>query len=128
MDLHINYETVKPYRLKRVDAGTSAAPRPKLKADKAAGTIELDSETVLQGVPAPAWEYKLGNRSALEWILDQYKEKKPSDATIAEKFNTYRFADYKETVIELLKRVCTVSVKTVEITNRMSQEGQNHPR
>ncbi|HEY0173269.1 MAG TPA: type ISP restriction/modification enzyme, partial [Pyrinomonadaceae bacterium] len=122
MELHINYETAKPYRLKRVDAGSNSAPRPKLKADKTAGTIELDSETILQGVPASAWEYKLGNRSALEWILDQYKEKKPSDATIAEKFNAYRFADYKETVIDLLKRVCTVSVRTVEITNQMPKE------
>jgi predicted helicase len=119
MDLHINYETAKPFKLKRVDAQTNSAPRPKLKADKAGGTIELDSETVLQGVPAAAWEYKLGNRSALEWILDQYKEKRPSDATIAEKFNTYRFADYKEAVIDLLKRVCTVSIKTMEITNQM---------
>ena len=29
---------------------------------------------------------------------------------IAEKFNTYRFADYKEKVIDLLRRVKTVSV------------------
>jgi predicted helicase len=35
---------------------------------------------------------KLGNRCALEWILDQYKEKKPKDPTIREKFNTYRRA------------------------------------
>lgn len=122
MDLHINYETAKPFKLKRVDAQTNSAPRTKLKADKTSGIIELDSETVLQGVPSDAWEYKLGNRSALEWILAQYKEKKPSDATIAEKFNTYRFADYKETVIDLLKRVCTVSVRTVEITNQMPVE------
>jgi predicted helicase len=66
MDLHINYETVKPFKLKRVDAQTGSNPRPKLKADKLQGTIELDSETVLQNVPASAWEYKLGNRSALE--------------------------------------------------------------
>ena len=122
MDLHINYETVKPFKLKRVDAGTNPSPRPKLKADKLHGIIELDSETVLQNVPPTAWEYKLGNRSALEWILDQYKEKKPSDATIAEKFNTYRFSDYKESVIDLLKRICTVSVKTVEITSQMPKE------
>ncbi len=31
-------------------------------------------------------------------------------STIAEKFNTYRFADYKEKVIDLLRRVTTVSV------------------
>ena len=73
----------------------------------------------MQGIPPEAWEYKLGNRSALEWILDQYKEKKPKDKTIAEKFNTYRFADYKETVIELLQRACTVSVETMRIIGEM---------
>jgi predicted helicase len=46
-------------------------------------------------VPPRAWNYRLGNRSALEWILDQYKEKTPKDLTIREKFNTYRFADHK---------------------------------
>lgn len=53
---------------------------------------------------------------------EQYKEKKPKDATIAEKFNNYRFADYKEQVIELLQRVCVVSVKTMEIVKEMEKE------
>ena len=79
----------------------------------------LDSQTTLTGVPPEAWDYKLGNRSALEWILDQYKEKKPKDPTIREKFNTYRFADYKEKVIDLLARVATVSVRTQEIVAAM---------
>ena len=100
----------------------TAKPRTKLKADKTNGTIEIDTKTTLTGVPPIAWEYKLGNRSALEWILDQYKERKPSDATIAEKFNTYKFEDYKEQVIDLLRRVCTVSVKTMEIIGKMKDE------
>ncbi len=54
-------------------------------------------------------------------ILDQYKEKKPKDKTIAEKFNTYRFADYKEQVIELLKKVTTVSVETMKIIREMEK-------
>ena len=66
-----------------------------------------------------AWAYKLGNRSALEWVLD--KEKKPKDPTIAEKFDTYRFADHKEKVINLLKRVTTVSVGTQKVVNEMSK-------
>ena len=65
------------------------------------------------------------NRSAIEWILDPYKEKKPSDPTIAEKFNTYRFADRKEQVINLLKRVCTVSVETVKIINELKNKTSN---
>ncbi|MDB9447689.1 type ISP restriction/modification enzyme, partial [Anabaena sp. CS-542/02] len=123
MDLHINYETVTPYKLSRVDIplkGNQTTPKPKLKADKTKGSIILDDVTTLQGIPSIAWEYMLGNRCALEWILDQYKEKKPKDPTIAEKFNTYRFVDYKEQVIDLLMRVCRVSVETMNIVNQMS--------
>jgi hypothetical protein len=36
-----------------------------------------------------------------------------------QKFNTYRFADYKEQVIDLLKRVCHVSVETMKIIGKM---------
>ena len=63
---------------------------------------------------------RLGRCSALEWVLDQYKEKKPRDPTIAERFNTYRFADHKEKVIDILRRVCTVSVRTTEIVDGMA--------
>jgi hypothetical protein len=40
--------------------------RAKLKANKDNGSIEIDAYTELKGIPAEAWEYKLGNRSALE--------------------------------------------------------------
>ncbi len=83
-------------------------PKIQLRADKTNGTIEIASHTQLTDVPAFAWEYKLGNRSAIEQILDQYKERKPKDASIAERLNNYKFEDYKEQVIELLKRVCNV--------------------
>ena len=71
-------------------------------------------------MPAEAWEYRLGSRSALEWVLDQYKEKRPRDPTIAARFNTYRFADHKDRVIDLLQRVCTVSIETVRIVNQLN--------
>ena len=79
MDLHINYETLSPYPLKRVDIPLERNPKPKLKADKLHHKIYVDEITTLENIPPLAWEYKLGNRSALEWILDQYKEKKPKD-------------------------------------------------
>ena len=132
LDLHIGFEDVEGYPLERVDkgGGSTGSPRtvkPMLRAntgDKERGEIQIDSETVLRGVPVDAWRYRLGNRSALEWVLDQYKEKKPRDPTIAAKFNTYRFADYKEDVIELLGRVCAVSVRTMEIVDGMEDTGR----
>ena len=90
-----------------------------LKSDLAAGSITLDTETRLRGVPPEAWAYKLGNRCAIDWVLDQHKEKKPKDPTIREKFDTYRLKDHKERVIDLLRRVTTVSVETVRITEAM---------
>ena len=120
MDLHINFETIEEYPLIETSIELNKEVyKPKLKANKDDGTIELDNQTTLSGIPNEVWEYKLGNRSALEWILDQYKEKKPKDPTIAEKFNTYRFIDYKDKVIDLLKRVTTVSVETVKIVEEM---------
>jgi predicted helicase len=128
MRLHIGYETVKPWPLERNDAPdqktvkAGLAPKAMLQADKESGNIRLDSETQLTGVPPEAWTYKLGNRSALEWILDQHKEKTPKDLTIREKFNTYRFADHKEKVIDLLKRVTRVSIETMAIVEAMRAE------
>ena len=150
LDLHIGFEDVEPYALERVDKVAPSTgsgrtvngesppsqpspvegegvrtPRVMLRAnagDKERGEIHIDSETVLRGVPEFAWEYKLGNRTAIEWVLDQYKEKKPRDPTIRERFNTYRFADYKEDVIDLLRRVCTVSVRTAEIVGGMARD------
>lgn len=94
-------------------------PNALLKADKEAGRILIDGETTLSGIPPEAWQYQLGSRTALEWVLDQYKERKPKDPTIREKFDTYRFADYKEKVINLLARVTTVSVRTVAVVEEM---------
>ena len=119
LDLHIGFESAEPYPLEREETGKEPG-KPKLRADKERGVIVLDDATRLTGVPEDAWRYRLGNRSALEWVLDQYKERKPKDPTIAERFDTYRFADYKERVIDLLRRVCTVSIRTMETVDSMA--------
>ena len=120
LDLHIGFESAEPYPLEHRDKDSVAPQRAILRADKERGIITLDEQTTLAGVPSDAWRYQLGSRSALEWVLDQYKERKPRDPTIAAKFNSYRFADHKERVIDLLQKVCTVSVKTMEIVDGMA--------
>lgn len=135
MDLHIGFETVTPYALERHDTAPkndtpealALAQKAKLKVVRDAakvptGVMELDGLTKLSGVPAAAWAYRLGNRSALEWVLERHKETTPKDPTIREKFNTYRFADHKERVIDLLAQVTTVSVETMRILGEMPAE------
>jgi predicted helicase len=124
IDLHVNYENAEPYDLQRIEhplkrIPSSANPKPRLIANKNMGTIELDTMTTLAGVPDSAWQYKFGSRTALELVLEYYKERKKKDATIREKFNTYCFANHKEHAIQLLQRVCTVSVETMRIIGEM---------
>jgi predicted helicase len=103
INLHIGYEGVAPFALTRTDVPDAKAraaglpPKTMLRADPASGSIALDSETTLRGIPSEAWAYKLGNRSAIDWVLDQYKDK----------------------VMALLMRVTTVSAETVRLVEAM---------
>lgn len=124
LDLHIGYEKAKPFKFTRIDTpnpkrAKGSHPKPKLKSEPDKGLVIIDEDTQLSSIPGEAWGYRLGNRSAIDWVLDQHKEKTPRDPTVREKFNTYRFADYKESMIELLGRVVTVSLETVKITEAM---------
>jgi predicted helicase len=119
VDLHIGYEKAKPYKLTRTDTPGKGAATVKLRSLPDQGAVLVDSETQLSGIPPEAWTYRLGNRSSIDWVLDQHKEKTPRDQTIRAKFNTYKFADHKEDMIKLLAKVVTVSLETVKITDAM---------
>ena len=97
---------------------------PRLLARKESGKIEIDTLTTLAGVPNEVCDYRLGTYTAVELVLERYKEKTPKYPTIREKFNTYKFADYKEQVIELIGRVCTVSIETMKIVKEMELTGE----
>jgi predicted helicase len=124
MAMHIGYEDVAPWPVKRVETPAKRAegtrPKPILRSDAEAGVVVIDADTQITSIPSEAWSYRLGNRSAIDWVLDQHKEKKPRDPTIAAKFNTYSFADHKESMISLLAKVVRVSVETVAITRAMA--------
>jgi predicted helicase len=99
--------------------GPRRTSKPILRSDPSAGSVIVDADTQIMGIPRESWDYRLGNRSAIDWVLDQHREKKPRDPNIAAKFNTYRFADFKESMIALLAKVARMSVETVAITEAM---------
>ena len=94
-------------------------PKAKLKADKETGRIILDEQTTLVGVPAIAWEYRLGNRSALEWVIDQYRVKKNEKGEIVSDPNR---EDDPEYIVRLVGQVVRVSVETVRIVKGLPEK------
>ena len=98
LDLHIGFEEAEPWPLRRTDETPSAGrrrqrmvydePKVVLQAGKQSGSIYLDDETTLMGVPPEAWEYQLGSRSALRVGAGPVQGKEARDPTIAENGST----------------------------------------
>jgi predicted helicase len=64
------------------------------------------------GIPPEAFEYRLGNRSALEWVIDQYQVSTDKRSGIT---NDPNRPDDPEYIVRLLGQVITVSLETVKV-------------
>ncbi|WP_291725419.1 type ISP restriction/modification enzyme [Bernardetia sp.] len=128
LNLHLNYEDAIIYPLEREekedDDNEKNNKKAILKADRVRSLVWIDENTYLKNIPEEAWHYRLGVRSALEWVLEHHSERKLRDKTVkkaVEKglFTTYSFENQKEHLIELLRKVCRVSVETVKVLREM---------
>lgn len=70
-----------------------------------------------EDVPPEVYEYRLGNRSALEWIIDQYQVSTDKRSGIV---NDPNRPDDPEYIVRLIGQVTTVSLRTVELVRDLS--------
>lgn len=70
----------------------------------------------LAGIPAETYEYRLGNRSALEWIVDQYQVSTDKRSSITNDPNREDDPTY---ILRLIGEVITVSLETVSIVRSL---------
>lgn len=91
----------------------------KLSKDKT--QIIYNDFLTLGGIPPEAFEYRLGNRSALDWVIDQYRIKTDKRSGIT---NDPNCADDPEYIVRLIKKVVTVSVETVKIVKGLPELGE----
>ena len=82
---------------------------------------KFKSKSFLEYFPKDVFEYKLGNRSAIEWVIDGYKEKKIKDSTVRAKFDNYKFENNKKDVLILLKKITTVSLETLKLIRELER-------
>ena len=116
-DLHINYESAPKYDgLKDIETpGMKIDWRvEKMNLSKDKTQLRYNDFLTLDGIPAAAYDYKLGNRSALEWVIDQYRVKVDKRSRIVNDPNREAEPRY---IVDLIASVITVSLKTVEIVN-----------
>ncbi|RKU22310.1 DNA helicase [Candidatus Poribacteria bacterium] len=118
-DLHVNYESVPKYDgLKPMETpGRQVNLRvEKMRLSKDKTQLKYNDFLTLDGIPAEVYDYKLGNRSALEWVVDQYRVKTDKRSGIV---NDPNREDEPRYIVDLIGRVITVSLKTVEIVKNL---------
>jgi predicted helicase len=115
-DLHLNYEKVEPWPLTWI-----CVPRAplsyrveKMRLNKDKTKLIVNETLSLGDIPPEVFQYRLGNRSALEWIIDQYQVSEDKRSGIKSDPNR---KDDPEFIVRLAEQVVRVSVETVRIVN-----------
>ena len=114
MHLHLNYENIDPYPLKM---HTTDAPVTNLKGKVVGDTLVLDSATTFYSIPKEAYEYTIGSKSILKHLLTNFKRRKLSSDTYPSRFDIYEYNDHKNYVILHFRKLCRVSIETVNLLN-----------
>ncbi len=120
-DLHVNYESVPKYdKLRKVETPGMRVnwDVEKMKLSKDKTQLTYNDFLTLDGIPVAVYDYKLGTRSALEWVVDQYRVKVDKRSGIKNDPNREGNPRY---IVDLIARVITVSLKTVEIVKGLSE-------
>ena len=118
-DIHVNYESQPEYdKLNPIETPGMqvdlSVDRMKFSKDKT--RLKYNEFLTLEGIPAEVFAYRLGNRSALEWVVDQYRVKIDKRSGIKNDPNRGEDPEY---ILRLIGQVITVSLETVDIVNRL---------
>jgi predicted helicase len=116
--LHVNYESAKEFKLQRIENKDVKlnwrVEAMRLTKDKTA--IIYNDFLTLSGIPPEVFDYKLGNRSALEWVIDQYRASKDDHGNITSDPNRL---DDEEYIVRLIGQVISVSLETQKLVNSL---------
>ena len=117
--LHLDYEKLEPRPLKWIESpGVPLSYRveDKMRLGKDKTALKVNDSLTLAGIPPEVFNYRLGNRSALEWIIDQYHVTEDQRSGIRSDPNR---PDDLEYIVRLLGQVVRVSVETVGIVENL---------
>ncbi|MGI9102183.1 MAG: type ISP restriction/modification enzyme [Terriglobales bacterium] len=119
-ELHVHYESQPEYPLEKLwnPAAKLDYRVTKMRLSKDKSILFYNEALTLKGIPPQTYEYRLGNRSALEWVIDQYQISTDKRSGIT---NDPNRADDPQYILRLIGQVITVSLETVNIVNSLPE-------
>jgi predicted helicase len=122
MELHLNYEQAKEYPLRLEDNGslpyTASRRVEKMRLTPDRSSLVVNQSLTFHEIPQEVYRYRLGNRSALEWIIDQYQVSTDPRSGITSDPNRL---DDDEYILRLVCQIVTVSLRTVQLVDELAQ-------
>ena len=123
-NLHLNYETVEPYRGVRIIYGAGSDINYRVEkmhfakdgkeTDKT--KIIYNHQIVIENIPLEAYGYVVNGKPAIEWIMERYAVTTHKESGIVNDPNDWATETGKpKYILDLLQSVINVSVQTVEI-------------
>jgi predicted helicase len=121
-ELHVNYEQQREYSLQQVwKPGSKLDMRvEKMRLGKDKSSLIYNDSLTLSGIPPETYDYRLGNRSALEWVIDQYQVSTDKRSGIV---NDPNREDDEQYILRLIGQVIHVSLETVKIVKALPELG-----
>ena len=116
--VHLDYEQQEEYPLKVTETGKLDWRVEKMTLSKDKTQLRYNSFLTLSGIPPEVYEYRLGNRSALEWVIDQYRVSTDKRSGIV---NDPNRPDDPQYIVRLIRQVATVSLETVRLVSQLAK-------
>src|SRR5699024_8319859 len=106
------FETANHYQVKKMRfAGSARQP------DRS--VIVMNNHLTLEGIPDEVHRYIVNGKSALDWVIVRFQQSRDQDTGIVNDPNEW--SDDPNYILELVKRVVTVSVETIKIVDALRQ-------
>ncbi len=81
--------------------------------------INYNNHIAITKIPKKAFEYVVNGKSAIDWVIERYQKTRDKDSLIENNPNDYAGGKY---VFELLCRVITLSEKSVDLIEKISEK------
>ncbi|MGN8427130.1 type ISP restriction/modification enzyme [Helicobacter pylori] len=123
-ELHLNYESGEMHDSVKHNLLESAEVEGyydvvQMKKDKKGDRIIYNHHITITQIPKKAFDYVVNGKSAIDWVIERYSITTDKDSLIENNPNDYAGGQY---VFELLCRVITLSVKSVDLIEKISEK------
>ncbi|EJC00055.1 helicase domain protein [Helicobacter pylori Hp P-2b] len=121
-ELHLNYENGEMHTSVEYNLLENAGMEgyyDVVKMTKKGDRIQYNNHITITQIPKKAFDYVVNGKSAIDWVIERYSITKDKDSLIENNPNHYAGGQY---VFELLCRVINLSVKSVDLIEKISEK------